>query len=479
MKFLKRLAAITIAAVTAISVTAFAETPAAPEVSAKSAVLINADTGRILYQKNQNDRMYPASMTKLLTSMVLLDNMDLDDTITIDYSINEIPWDSSKAGIAVGEVLTVENVIRGLIIPSGNDIANAAASAVAKKALGNSISYDEAEEYFTGLMNKKAKELGCTGSNFVNPHGYHDDNHYTTAYDMSLIAKAAMQYDMIREAAKETKFSGNGAGKQKYNVEGSTQEYTWYSHNELITGGANNYEYATGIKTGFTDQAGDCLAASATKENENLIAIIMNSEDPGRWQDAKNLFEWAFNNYDMIEYKPAGVAATAQLTGHNRLNGDTVDLVINNGLSEYMTAEEAAAVETKIIYDNGGELLQAPAEKGAKVGKLQFLLNGEVIGEQDAYTAKEVKKANIFNSAVYYLKVFFQKVTAKENLKYTGAVLIVILLIIIVLIMRHKRKQRYKIKGNYYNKSKTYDTSRINNSRRRKNSRRDKYNKYK
>ena len=97
----------------------------------------------------------------------------------------------------------------------------------------------------------------------------------------------------------------------------------------------------------------------------------------------------------------------------------------------------------------------------------------------DAYTAKEVKKANIFNSAVYYLKVFFQKVTAKENLKYTGAVLIVILLIIIVLIMRHKRKQRYKIKGNYYNKSKTYDTSRINNSRRRKNSRRDKYNKYK
>ena len=185
MKFLKRLAAITIAAVTAISVTAFAETPAAPEVSAKSAVLINADTGRILYQKNQNDRMYPASMTKLLTSMVLLDNMDLDDTITIDYSINEIPWDSSKAGIAVGEVLTVENVIRGLIIPSGNDIANAAASAVAKKALGNSISYDKAEEYFTGLMNKKAKELGCTGSNFVNPHGYHDDNHYTTAYDVA------------------------------------------------------------------------------------------------------------------------------------------------------------------------------------------------------------------------------------------------------------------------------------------------------
>ena len=210
-------------------------------------------------------------MTKMLTSMVVLDNMDLNETITVDSSINEIPWDSSVAGLEYGEVMTVENLIRGLIIPSGNDVAAAAASAVAKKNLGKEVSYSEAEQYFAGLMNEKAKELGCTDSNFVNPHGYHNDNHYTSAYDMSLIAQAAMKYDIIKTVAAEIKFSGNSAGKQKYNVSGKTVEHTWYSHNNLITNGADYYKYATGIKTGFTDQAGDCLAASATNGNENLM----------------------------------------------------------------------------------------------------------------------------------------------------------------------------------------------------------------
>lgn len=482
----KRLVASLVALATVFSVTAYAEesgtasAAAPPTVAAQSAILINADTGRILYEKNDHQKMYPASMTKMLTAMVLLDNMDVDETITIDYSINEVPLDSSRAGVYVGDVVTVENVVRGLIIPSGNDIANAAASAVAKKNLGENITFEEAEKYFTGLMNEKARSLGCTESNFVNAHGYHDDNHYTTAYDMSLIAAAAMQYDMIKEAAKETSFSGNSAGKQKYNVEGTTREYTWYSHNELLLSGANYYEYATGIKTGFTDQAGDCVAASATNGNENLIAIIMNSEDPGRWQDAINLFDWAFNNYDMVVYRPEGIAATAELTGHNKLNGDTVEVSINTPMTQYLTAEEAASVKTEIVYDNGGDKLQAPVEKGAKIGTLRFTLNGEVIGETEGYAASEVKKANIFNTSAYYLKTFFSKAVAKENLKYTACALVVIFIIILIMIARHKRKQRYKIKGNYYNRSNVYDTSRINNGRRRrkKDKRRDKYNRY-
>ena len=478
MKSFKRLMAAVMAISAALTVSASAQTPKAPDVFAKSAILINADTGRVLYEKNDHAKMYPASMTKMLTAMVLLDNMDVNDTIKVDSSVNEVPWDSSKAGVAVGEVLTVENVIKGLIIPSGNDIANAAASAVAKKALGNNITYSEAEKYFTDLMNKKAQELGCTESHFANPHGYHDLNHYTTAYDMSLIAKAAMEYDTIREAAKEVKFSGNGAGKQKYNVDGTTKEYTWYSHNELITDSANHYEYATGIKTGFTDEAGDCVAASATKDNENLIAIIMDSDDPNRWKDAANLFDWAFENYDLVEYRTAGVAATAKLSGQNKLKSDTVDLVINNSTEYYMTADEAANVETEIVYDNGGESLKAPVNKGDKIGRLIFKLDGRTIGEEDAYAAADVKKANVFNRSAYYIKTFFNMAASRENLKYTLAVGAVIVILIIIAAIRHKRKQRYKIKGYYGGNIKTYDTSRINN-RQRKRHRRDKYDKYK
>lgn len=469
---------ITLTAVASVApVSAFAAEE--PQIAAASAVLINADTGRVLYEKNDHQKMYPASMTKILTAMVVLDNMGVNDTVKVDNSVNEVPWDSSKAGLKVGEVLTVDNVIRGLIIPSGNDVATATASAVAKKVLGDNITYAKAEEYFTGLMNQKAKELGCTESHFVNPHGYHDDNHYTTAHDLSLIAKAAMKYDIIKKIAAETSFSGNGAGKQKYNVEGTTNEYTWYSHNELITDGANYYEYATGIKTGFTDEAGDCVAASATNGNENLIAIVMDSEDPGRWDDAKALFNWAFENYDIIEYRQTGVAATAKLTGHNRLKGDTLDLTIEKPLSGYLTAAETTEIETNIIYDKGGEFLEAPVEQNEKVGKLQFLLDGKVIGEADAYASRAVGKSNIFNLGLYYIKALAVKAVQRENIKYTAGVLIVLILIIIILLIRRNRKRRYRIKGNYRNLGK-YDTSRVNGGRRRKSYKtRDRYNRFK
>lgn len=480
MNSFKRFAAVLITAVSVISLvpmTAFASD--LPQTAAVSSVLINADTGRVLYEKNDRQKMYPASMTKMLTAMVLLDNMKPNDTIKVDNSVNEVPWDSSKAGLKVGEILTVENAIRGLIIPSGNDVATVVASAVAKKAEGDDITYTEAEKYFTGLMNEKAKSLGCTGSNFVNPHGYHNENHYTTAYDLALIAQAAMKYDTIKEVAAETSFSGNGAGKQKYNVEGTTSDYTWLSHNELITNSGNYYEYATGIKTGFTDEAGDCVSASATNGNENLIAIIMDSPDPGRWNDAKALFDWAFENYDITEYRQAGVAATANLTGHNRLKGDTLDLTIENPMSEYLTADEAAKIETKIIYNDGGEFLKAPVEQGDNVGKIQFLLDGKVIGEADAFSSRAVGKANIFNLGLYYVKAFFTAVFARENIKYTAGVLLLLIIIAIVMLIRHRRKRRYRIKGNYSNRS-VYDTSRVNNRKhRRRNRSSDKYNRFK
>ncbi|GFI61231.1 D-alanyl-D-alanine carboxypeptidase DacF [Clostridiales bacterium] len=476
MKSIKKLIIAIVMIATAFSCTVYAETPPPPETVAKSAILLNADTGRILYEKNDHARMFPASMTKLLTAMVLLDHMELDELIKVDSSINFVPWDSSRAGIEEGEIFTVETAIRGLIIPSGNDIGNVVASAVAKKDLGNDVSYKEAEKYFAGLMNQKARELGCTESNFVNPHGYHDDNHYTTAYDMSLIATAAMKYDIIRTAAAETRFSGNGAGRQKYNVDGKTSDYLWFSHNALITNNANFYSYATGIKTGFTDQAGDCIAASATKDNENLIAIIMNSEDPGRWEDSRNLFDWAFDNFDMIEYRRAGVAATAKLEGHNRLKSDTVDLEIENSLTAYLTPEEAASVEANIIYDAGGEFLKAPVEKGTEVGTVQFILDGDVIGEARAFTSVEVEKATIFNTTAYYAKQFFLKAVSRENLKFTAVGIVLILLLTFILSIRRKRRNRYKIKGNYRGRSVTYDTSQINSKRKKK--RRDKYNKY-
>ena len=154
-----------------------AEAP--PEVVAQTAILGEVSTGKIIYQKDMDKKMYPASMTKLLTAIVALEHLKPDDLITVGSEINEIPADSSKAGHTRGETLTVKNLIRGLLIPSGNDSANVLAVTVARKIENNQeLPYEECIKVFTELMNQKAKQLGATNSHFANAHGYHDENHY-------------------------------------------------------------------------------------------------------------------------------------------------------------------------------------------------------------------------------------------------------------------------------------------------------------
>ena len=167
---------------------AFGETTL--DLVSPSVILVEQSTGKILYSKDEHKKMYPASMTKILTALVALEHLKPEELIVAGPEVNGVPYDSSKAGHKNGETLQVENLIRGLIIPSGNETACIVASAVAKKQTGNdSISYEEAEKIFCNLMNEKAKSLGASESNFVNPHGYHNEHHYTTAYDMALIAR--------------------------------------------------------------------------------------------------------------------------------------------------------------------------------------------------------------------------------------------------------------------------------------------------
>ncbi|NLK36762.1 MAG: D-alanyl-D-alanine carboxypeptidase, partial [Epulopiscium sp.] len=182
-----------------------------PEVTAETAILMEPTTGKIIYSKDIHKKMYPASMTKILTALVVMDYFSPDTLITVGTEINEVTLDSSKAGHKRGETLTVENLIRGLIIPSGNDTANVLAAAVAKKVENNNdLTPEESEKVFARLMNEKAKKLGAKESHFSNAHGYHDENHYTSAYDMALITREAQKNKMISEIAKEKSFSGKG-----------------------------------------------------------------------------------------------------------------------------------------------------------------------------------------------------------------------------------------------------------------------------
>ncbi|MCI9354108.1 MAG: D-alanyl-D-alanine carboxypeptidase [Firmicutes bacterium] len=442
-----------------------AEAP--PEVVAQTAILGEVSTGKIIYQKDMDKKMYPASMTKLLTAIVALEHLKPDDLITVGSEINEIPADSSKAGHTRGETLTVKNLIRGLLIPSGNDSANVLAVTVARKIENNQeLPYEECIKVFTELMNQKAKQLGATNSHFANAHGYHDENHYTTAHDMFFISQEALKNETIAEITKEKGYSGDGVEGDIVKFENDTlniKAYNWTNHNLLVTDNEYQYEYVTGLKTGFTDEAGDCLSAAAQKDDITLIAVVFHSEDPARWTDTRALFEYGFSNFDMLNLQKSGdVVDTVALSKHNRLLGDTLNIVVKEDISEYMLKEEVETVEKVIEYksdfveeqknkEDNTTKLKAPISTAEPIGKITYKkAQNEVIKETDIYAEKEVEKGTILTT----IKYFFQNLTDNLfsfSLKGVAVVIgivaaIIALLAGIIAVMASRRNRRRRSK---------------------------------
>ena len=432
-----------------------------PEVHAGSVVLGELSTGKIIYSKNADEKMYPASMTKILTALVAVDYYDYDSLITVGDEVNQVPYDSSKAGHTRGETLSVLNLIRGLVIPSGNDTSAVIASAVAKKVSENSaLEYSECEKLFSGLMNKKAKDLGAFNSNFVNPHGYHDENHYSTANDIFKLSRVFCKNPTFMEIAGESLYAGTGADKDL--IEGTSlvvKNYYWKTHNLLLTEGDYYYEYATGIKTGFTDEAGDCLIASAEKDGVSLIAVIFNSEDPNRWLDAINLFEYGFNNYKFETVDLYGsIVDSASLKNQEKDFGDSVDVEIRKKVTLFLNKDELKNIERKITYfpeyiytpESGGDTpseltLKAPIEKLSPIGTIQYSVNGNILLDEEPvyskYTVPESTKVNISEKIQDMFKNLFT-LKGLVILVLSAVILIIIILIISSMIKRRRHRVR-------------------------------------
>ncbi len=441
----------------------------APVVTASAAILIEPETGIILYEKNAKEKMYPASMTKIMTALVAMDYLKPEEQIVVGTEVNEISLDSSKAGHKSGETLTVENVLRGLLIPSGNDSANVLAAAVAKKAENNpNMNFARCEAIFVDLMNKKAQELGAMNTHFQNAHGYHDENHYSSAYDMALFSTEFMKNETLMKIAGERSFIGNGAGENAaQNQEIMTQEYSWGSHNLLITDNEYQYPYAIGIKTGFTNEAGDCVASAAQKDGRKLVSVVFHAPDPARWQESAALFEYGFNNYAPIKLTEAGDAiAQLPLSKQNKLKGDTVPVVFKDAMVAYLPTEAAEHVEKKITIKedylvkdkDGTEKVKAPLQKGDEIATVIYSIDGKEVAQKAAYAGEDIEKGNILNNIQYYLKQFFSNLFSVKGLIGIAVVIAVVALIVFIL-HQFRNGGRHRRKGYSYKRS----------SRRRRN----------
>lgn len=255
------------------------------DIDASNAILMNCNTKEVLYYKNPTDSIAPASTTKLLTAIVAIDNCDLDEEITVGKEVYMMASDSSRAYLAEGEVLTLEMLLEGLLLPSGNDAAYVIAAHVGRIiANDNNLKPKAAVQVFIQSMNEKAKAIGAKSSNFETPDGYDEEGQYTTAYDLGLIAMESLKYDTIREISSKTRAR---------NIFLSGEDVTWNSSNKLITSGSGYYyPYAIGLKTGTSTDAGRCLVSAASKDGVDYVCVIMNSSIEGRWQDSIDVLKY-------------------------------------------------------------------------------------------------------------------------------------------------------------------------------------------
>ena len=256
-------------------------------LNCEACVLMEKSTKRFPYEKNADKKMYPASTTKILTAILTVENCKMDDVVTITNAMtSQVPTSYTTAYLKPGEKVTVEQLLNVLLIPSANDAGFALA-----------VHISGSTENFAELMNAKALEIGCTNSHFTNPCGIQDVNHYSTAKDMALIGMYATSYPQIMDIVCKTSYT-----LAPTNSNARTFETT----NTLITPSEPNYyEFATGMKTGYTKPAGSCLIATAKKDNMEFLAVVLNAPESTntikyRDVDCKTLFDYGFENYEEI-----------------------------------------------------------------------------------------------------------------------------------------------------------------------------------
>lgn len=343
--------------------TAVIPSPAAalPEVVGEAAVVMDSKNGQLLYEKNPHQRLYPASTTKILTAIVALENAKLDDLVTIPKDACSV--EGSAIGLREGERITLEDLLYAMLLNSGNDTAVAIAYHI-----GGSV------EGFVEMMNKKAAELGAVESQFKNPNGLPLPDHYSTAYDMALIARYAMQNPEFRRIVST---------KVKTITREITDAQVFLDNsNKLLW----RYDGAIGIKTGYTVDARQCLISAAARDNRELIAVVLKSEGT-IWTDSVNLLDYGF-----AEFRPLSLTETGAFV---------TDVPVKYGVSEVVPALTGYSLTYNFPKDKQAEVRQevflkesitAPVKAGAKLGELAFF-SGEVeLGRVDLLAQKEMKR---------------------------------------------------------------------------------------
>ncbi|MCI8760609.1 MAG: D-alanyl-D-alanine carboxypeptidase [Clostridia bacterium] len=384
-----------------------------PNLISQSAILVDNKTGKILFSKNENEKMYPASTTKIITAIIALENCQLDEIVTISYNtVMSIPDGYSSAYLQVDEKLTVEQLLELLLVHSANDAANALA-----EYIGGSV------ESFISMMNTKVNELGLSDTHFTNAFGMHDDNHYTTAKDLCNIMRYCMKNENFRKIAGKASCAIPATNKSDIR--------RYVSTNSLIIPNSNHYyPYLTCGKTGYTSQAGDCLVSCSYKDDLELICVILGGktidDTSTRFSETKTLFEYGYDNYSIRTLLHSNDKITSLEVKNGTKDTKNLDLLANSSICALL--ENSMLEEELNLEINLKEDIKAPIEQGDVLGTASYTID-KIEYKTDLLASHLVEKSKLLNYIIMTIVGIF-------------------LLVLIYFIFFHKRKTNvYEIKN--------------------------------
>ena len=351
--------------------------------NATSAILIEATTGKILFEKNAHEKLAPASMTKIMSMLVIVESIEKgvinwDDVVTV--SENASSMGGSQILLETGEKMKVSDLFKGIAVASGNDAVVALAETIAGTV-------DE----FVNMMNNKAKELGLKDTNFKNPHGLDEANHYSSAYDMSIMAKELIKHEKVLEFTKIY---------EDYLRKGTDREFWLVNTNKLV----RFYSGADGLKTGYTSTAGYCLTATAKKNNVRLIAVAMNEPTSStRNAEISSMLDYGFAKIKTVEV--ANTKTIIKKIEIDKSKNKYVEIVPTDNITIVKQKTEQVG---EITYDFKLNKIKAPIKKGEVIGKLIINEDGKKISEAELTVKENVEKAN-------FLELYFRNITDMIN----------------------------------------------------------------
>lgn len=407
------------------TVTSFADNTI--DIVASNAIAIEANTGKILFGKNQDEKIYPASTTKVWTAYLTIKNTEnLNEVIEIK---SDLSWvEPSSMFLKVGEKFTVRELLEVLMLKSANDVAIVLAEYVSGSV-----------EEFANLMNEEAKKIGCNNTHFVNPNGLPDTNHYSTAHDMALMAREAIKSETLKEIANTKSISLPANSIYPY-----ARNYT--NTNKFLTGEGTityndevidiKYDIVDGLKTGYTSAAGRCLLSTATSNGTSIIVGVFNSKGDNVYVDSRKIIDYSLDRYksEILIDKDKFKATKNLFLNKNNIEGYIKD--------NYVLVNDNKARSTE-KYEYNVEFLddiKLPIEQDSVVGKVEITRDGEVVDTVDLLSSNDVDKSFLEKAFKILIKVAL----------VSGILVIVALIIYSFLYIKNKKNRRNKYYNNYY-----------------------------